>query len=189
MGASGRWGESRPTKARVPPRGTHVACAAPATAQPPARRVRRRASCCSAEAWPSRPRARCTPTTTASSRTRGARRRSVARSGSALNPNRTLTKPNPSRQCAARRELLAFSPAPPGCSLQPATHVCILRVPASSPASYFPLPTSRLLLTDDYLPRCSECSKLFRSERHLDLHLERKHDALLQPNATVCLGE
>ena len=37
--------------------------------------------------------------------------------------------------------------------------------------------------------RCSECSKLFRSERHLDLHLERKHDALLQPNATVCLGE
>ena len=36
--------------------------------------------------------------------------------------------------------------------------------------------------------QCSECSKLFRSERHLDLHLERKHDALLQPNATVCLG-
>ena len=48
------------------------------------------------------------------------------------------------------------------------------------PASYY---------TDDYLPRCSECSKLFRSERHLDLHLERKHDTLLQPNATVCLGE
>ena len=37
--------------------------------------------------------------------------------------------------------------------------------------------------------RCSECSKLFRSERHLDLHLERKHAALLLPNATVCLGE
>ena len=37
--------------------------------------------------------------------------------------------------------------------------------------------------------RCSKCSKLFRSERHLDLHLERKHAALLEPNATVCLGE
>ena len=24
--------------------------------------------------------------------------------------------------------------------------------------------------------RCSECSKLFRSERHLDLHLKRKHE-------------
>ena len=53
----------------------------------------------------------------------------------------------------------------------------------------FPQHFTFRLLTDDYLPRCSECSKLFRSERHLDLHLERKHDALLQPNATVCLGE
>ncbi len=37
--------------------------------------------------------------------------------------------------------------------------------------------------------KCGYCGKLFRSERYLDMHLERKHSDLLPKNASVCLGD
>lgn len=37
--------------------------------------------------------------------------------------------------------------------------------------------------------RCGVCGKLFRSERYLDMHMERKHPDLLNSNATTCLAE
>lgn len=37
--------------------------------------------------------------------------------------------------------------------------------------------------------QCGECGKMFRSEHYLDLHFERKHQDMLLPNATACLGD
>eukprot|EP00966_Prymnesium_polylepis_P217770 5039903-Prymnesium_polylepis.1 len=37
--------------------------------------------------------------------------------------------------------------------------------------------------------KCQICGKQFRSERYIDMHMDRKHLATLPPNATTCLGE
>lgn len=42
---------------------------------------------------------------------------------------------------------------------------------------------------NQYQWRCGLCTKLFRSEHYLDMHLERKHAAALPRNASGCLGD
>ena len=37
--------------------------------------------------------------------------------------------------------------------------------------------------------RCELCGKTFRSERYIDMHMDRKHLDTLAPGATTCLGE
>ena len=40
-----------------------------------------------------------------------------------------------------------------------------------------------------YQWKCNECGKVFKSEHYIDMHMARRHAALLSANATVCLGD